>query len=85
MESVELEDGLRDLFVAEPEHEEMANEQADGALSATGYGPRRSTGGGIWQRSVFDGDENNYELCFSTQYCRLVHRTKERTKNALQS
>jgi len=36
----------------------MANE----AESATGYGPRRGATGGRWQRLVFDGDENNYEL-----------------------
>lgn len=28
----------------------------------TGYGPRRDTTGGRWQRLVFNGDENNYEL-----------------------
>ncbi|KAJ8346770.1 hypothetical protein SKAU_G00281710 [Synaphobranchus kaupii] len=36
--------------------EEAANQ------NATGYGPRLRTTGGRWQRLVFDGDENNYEL-----------------------
>ena len=30
--------------------------------NATGYGPRRDTRGGRWQRLVFNGDENNFEL-----------------------
>lgn len=36
----------------------MANE----AKSATGYGPRHGGAGGRWQRLVFNGDEDNYEL-----------------------
>lgn len=39
----------------------MENEEAAN-LNATGYGPRQRTKGGRWQRLVFDGDENNYEL-----------------------
>ena len=30
--------------------------------NATGYGLRRDTRGGRWQRLVFNGDENNFEL-----------------------
>ena len=30
--------------------------------NATGYGPRRDTRVGRWQRLVFNGDENNFEL-----------------------
>ena len=34
-----------------------------GEQNSTGYGPRRANvSGGRWQRLVFDGDENNFEL-----------------------
>ena len=32
------------------------------AGNLTGYGPRREQTGGRWQRLVFDGNEDNYEL-----------------------
>nr|XP_017211233.2 uncharacterized protein LOC108183933 [Danio rerio] len=38
-------------------------EMTDRNENPTGYGPRRASAtGGRWQRLVFDGDENNYEL-----------------------
>lgn len=40
----------------------MSEEEGAANQNATGYGPRLRTTGGRWQRLVFDGDENNYEL-----------------------
>ncbi|XP_076741663.1 uncharacterized protein LOC143419316 [Maylandia zebra] len=37
-------------------------EEEENSSSSTGYGPRRDTTGGRWQRLVFNGDENSYEL-----------------------
>ena len=63
--------------------------------NATGYGPRRTTGG-RWQRLVFDGDEENYELWEVkflghmrleglTQYFPLEMLTQRRMRNVMPS